>query len=722
MKNKWFVIIGVVSFFIIFLSFFFTTQLKVVSGMDEGDDKMIVLQNKVWKIHFSEKLKPASVNEKTVYVSNEKGEKQKVSLSLSNNQKTIMVEPPADGYSLLSQYYTLYVTKDIKSDLGRNMLKINKQTFTVKEKLPTADSKSKLNAHLLKRLKEEQRGIKSTVSIMDTAKEESSKSNDAGADFSETNVQVQGIDEGDVVKTDGSHIYQVVDGKVQIVKAVPSNQMSLESQIAFEQSFSPYQIFLHKDQLVIMGNSYGQMNMPMHNESSKIRIAPIHETTKVYIYNVKNKKSPKKVREIEIEGHLMSSRLMDGKVYLIANKYADIWLLKDNPEMDMRPKYFDSAKHTAIQPIDYNKIQYFPDSNESNFTNIAVIDLNNPKADISLSTYLGSGDNIYMSKDNLYLAVTNYYPYSTQNDPSFQLDTSVYKFTVKGMKVDFHSYSEVPGTVLNQFSMDEYKGYFRIATTKGQIWDDQRPSANNLYILDQNLKQVGELEDLARGERIYSARFMNDRIYIVTFKQTDPLFVIDGSNPQEPKVIGELKIPGFSNYLHPYDENHIIGFGHDTKVLSGKGERNQPIILTNGVKISLFDVSDMANPKEKFTEIIGGRGTYSPLNHDHKALLYDKKKNLFAFPITVYQNLENSQYDSSYEFQGVYVYNIDLNKGFTLKTKLSHQNPTAPYEEWENNIDRLLFIGNSLYTLSPQKISSYEIGSYKLQRELNLKK
>ncbi|QED47885.1 beta-propeller domain-containing protein [Cytobacillus dafuensis] len=722
MKNKWFIMIGVVSFFIIFFTFFFTTQLKVVSGMDVEDDKMIVLQNKVWKIHFSEKLKPSSVNEKTVYVSNEKGEKQKVSVSLSNNQKTIMVEPPANGYSLLPQYYTLYVTKDIKSDLGRNMLSINKQTFTVKEKLPTVDSKSKLNAQLLKRLKEEQRELK--TSEMNTAKEESSKSNDAGADYSETNVQVKGIDEGDVVKTDGSHIYQVVDGKVQIVKAVPSNQMSLESKITFEQSFSPYQMFLHKDQLVIMGHSYGNMNQPssQQNDSAKIRIAPIHETTKAYIYNVKNKKSPKKVREIEIEGYLMSSRLMDGKVYLIANKYADIWLLKDNPEMDMRPKYFDSAKQTAMQPIDYNKIQYFPDSNESNFTNIAVIDLNNPKADISLSTYLGSGDNIYMSKDNLYLAVTNYYPYSTQNDHSFQADTSVYKFTVNGMKVDFHSSSEVSGTVLNQFSMDEYKGYFRIATTKGQVWDDKRPSANNLYILDQNLKQVGELEDLARGERIYSARFMNDRIYIVTFKQTDPLFVIDGSNPQKPKVIGELKIPGFSNYLHPYDENHVIGFGHDTKVLTGKGEGNQPIILTNGVKISLFDVSDMANPKEKFTEIIGGRGTYSPLNYDHKALLYDKKKNIFAFPIAVYQNSENSQYESNYEFQGAYVYNIDLKKGFTLKTKLTHQDAKAPYEEWENNIERLLFIGKSIYALSPQKISSYEIGSYKQQGELNLKK
>ncbi|WNS73533.1 beta-propeller domain-containing protein [Bacillus sp. DTU_2020_1000418_1_SI_GHA_SEK_038] len=723
MKKKWLAIGGVITVTAVILSFFLITQLKVVSGMDTRNDKTIVLQNKIWKINFSEKLDSKSVNEKSVYVTDDKGELQNVTVNVSKEGNAIIVDPPAGGYSLDAKYYTLHVNSAIKSSFGRKLLSGKNQTFEVKATLPTVNSKSALNELLLKRLKEEEKQHKTGISFSTKeASQESAAADTSGSNYSETNVQVQGIDEADMVKTDGSHIYQVVDGKVQIIKAAPANTMSLESVITFDHSFSPYQVFIYKDQLIIIGHSYGKMAQPSQKEMTEIGIAPIHETTKAIIYNINNKQTPKKIREFEMEGSMLSSRLMNGKVYLVANKYPQLWILKDNPEIDIRPKYSDSLEKSGMKPVDYDHIQYFPDSNESNFTNIAVIDLDKPSEKISVSTYLGSGNNLYMSKNNLYLAVSNYYWFPMNADKSQQPDTTVYKFSIEDMKVEFHSSSEVPGTVLNQFSMDEYKGYFRIATTIGQAWDNNRPSSNNLYILDENLKQVGELEDLARGERIYSARFMNDRIYIVTFRETDPLFVIDGKDPNNPKVLGELKIPGFSNYLHPFDENHLIGFGYDTKVQSGKGSGNQPIILTDGVKISLFDVSDMSNPKVKFTEIIGGRGTYSPLNHDHKALLFHKKKNIFAFPITVYQNKQNSAYESTFEFQGAFVYNIDLKTGFHLQTKLTHQDPQAPYEEWENQINRIIYIGNSLYALSSTKISSYDLNSYKQQGELSLKK
>ncbi|MEH7125896.1 beta-propeller domain-containing protein [Bacillus sp. JJ1503] len=722
MKKKWFTIGGIFTVITVMFSFFLITQLKVVSGMDTRNDKTIVLQNKIWKFNFSAKLDPKSVNEKTVYVIDEKGQNQKVKVNVSKEGNSVIVEPPDGGYSLEAKYYTLHLSSDIKSALGKKLLSGKSQSFEVKDTLPSVKSKTALNELLLNRVKEEEKKHKTGFSIsVKESSQESAAADKSGSNYSETNVQVQGIDEADTVKTDGSHIYQVVDEKVQIIKAAPSDKMTLESVLSFDHSFSPYQLFIYEDQLIILGNSYGKMPYPTQKEIAKIAIAPVHETTKAIIYNIENKQTPKKIREFEMEGSLLSSRLMNGKVYLIANKYPDVWILKDNPEIDIRPKYSDSLEKPGLQPVDFDHIQYFPGSSETNFTNIAVIDLDKPTEKISVSTYLGSGNNLYMSKNNLYIAVSNYYWFPHIDGKSEQPDTTVYKFNVDGMKVEFHSSSEVPGTVLNQFSMDEYAGYFRIATTKGYVWDDKRPSANNLYILDENLKQVGELEDLARGERIYSARFMNDRIYIVTFRETDPLFVIDGKDPKNPKILGELKIPGFSNYLHPFDENHLIGFGYDTKV-SGKGPGNQPIILTDGVKISLFDVSDMSNPKEKFTEIIGGRGTYSPLNHDHKALLFDKKKNLFAFPITVHQNKPNSEYESTFEFQGGFVYNIDLRTGFHLQTKLTHQDPQAPYEEWENQINRIIYIGNSLYALSPTKISSYDLNSYHQQGELSLKK
>ncbi|WP_170289720.1 beta-propeller domain-containing protein [Cytobacillus depressus] len=591
------------------------------------------------------------------------------------------------------------------------------QAVEKKDGLPSFDSKSSLNSLLLKRFKAVAKEEKTSVA-MDMVSQESAKAESAGADYSETNVQVEGIDEGDLLKTDGTHIYQVSDGKVQIIQAAPANQMKVDSVISFETSFSPYQLFLYDDLLMVIGHSYGNMVQTNAKEMAKMMIAPIDETMKAVIYDVKNKQRPQKIRELEVEGSLLASRLMDGKVYVITNKYPQIWLLRENTQMDIRPKYSDSAKQTEMEPVDYSKIKYFPDSNETNFTNIAVIDLEKPTEKMSFSTYVGSGQNIYMSKNNLYLAVTNYESSLLGDNQS---KTTVYKFTVNGMEVEFKKSAEVPGNVLNQFSMDEYNGHFRIATTKGQVWNDRKPSANNLYILDENLTQVGKLEDLAKGERIYSARFMNDRIYIVTFRETDPLFVIDGKDPKNPQVLGELKIPGFSNYLHPIDDNHLLGFGYDTKVLSGKGAGNQPIILTDGVKLSIFDVTDMKNPQEKFTEIIGGRGTYSPLNYDHKAMLFDKKNHLFAFPISVYQNSKKSEFESIYEFQGAYVYNIDLQSGFSLKAKITHQDPKAPYEEWENNIQRLMYIGDSLYATSPEKISSYERHSLKKEGELSLK-
>lgn len=199
--------------------------------------------------------------------------------------------------------------------------------------------------------------------------------------------------------------------------------------------------------------------------------------------------------------------------------------------------------------------------------------------------------------------------------------TVIHKIAINQGNLEYQNFGEVTGQALNQFSMDENNGYFRIATTKNQTWpqfaeDDRKASYNNLYVLDKDLKTVGSVENLAEGEQIYSVRFMQDRAYMVTFKQMDPLFVIDLKDPKAPKVLGKLKIPGFSNYLHPYDENTLIGLGRDTKENEWGGATN------GGVKLSLFDVSDVENPKEIDSYVIGDSGASSIALDDHKAFFF----------------------------------------------------------------------------------------------------
>ncbi|MEK3854545.1 beta-propeller domain-containing protein [Cytobacillus sp. FSL H8-0458] len=721
MKHKWLFLGGITLILIIMASFSFFNKLKIVSTLGGANEELIVLNNKVWEVAFSKELNPDSVNSTSVYILNEEGEKEQVRTSLKNNNKSIEIQPPDEGYHLHSPHYTLVITDDIKTKRGQNLNQSVKTAFKVINTLPAIGSREKLNSYFSKMLKEERTFFSGRdMAVSEESSSAKSSEDSAGTDFSGTNVQVTGIDEADLIKTDGTHIYKISENKVQIIKAVPADKMELESLLTFNGDFSPYQLFIEGSQLIVLGHSYKDVPESIGKESPKKKIAPAFQSVKTIVYNIENKQKPKQIRETDIEGSLLASRLMDGKVYLITSYHPEYWILERNKNTDLRPRYYDTSESKEQQIVDYNEIKYFPGSQNANYINIAVLDLNAGRKPLAVTSYLGSGNEFYMSKNNLYLAATQYNNEIIADRQMPHPDTSIFKFNIKDGKVEFQTSAEIKGNVLNQFSMDEYNGNFRVVTTKGEAWDERTPSSNSLYILDRNLKQIGQLEDLAKGERIYSARFMNDRIYMVTFKETDPLFVIDGSNPEKPYILGELKIPGFSNYLHPLDENHLIGFGHDTKITGGKEAGSQPVIATDGVKISLFDVSDTSNPVEKDTEIIGGRGTYSPLNYDHKALLVDKKKNLYGFPISIYQNKEGSQFESTFDFQGALVYKITVQNGIELQSEITHQTEEAIYEEWEDAIERLIYIGEYIYSISPQKVDAYHTDGYQKAGELRL--
>jgi inhibitor of cysteine peptidase len=285
------------------------------------------------------------------------------------------------------------------------------------------------------------------------------------------------------------------------------------------------------------------------------------------------------------------------------------------------------------------------------------------------------------------------------------------------MNIDYKGKGEVPGHVLNQFSMDEYNDYFRIATTVGNVWEGS--SVNNVYVLDENMETVGKLEDLAKGEKIYSARFIGPRAYMVTFKKVDPLFVIDLSDPTNPKVLGKLKIPGYSDYLHPFDENHIIGIGKEAVDASEQevSQRSLDFAWYQGVKLALFDVSDVENPKEVSKFVIGDRGTDSEALYEHKAFLFDKSKQLLVIPISLHE-INRETYPNpgpttygDLTFEGAYVFTLNLEDGFKLKGRVTHTNMSftqsdsrSYYYSYGYEIRRSLYIDDVLYTASDRMI------------------
>jgi uncharacterized secreted protein with C-terminal beta-propeller domain len=256
--------------------------------------------------------------------------------------------------------------------------------------------------------------------------------------------------------------------------------------------------------------------------------------------------------------------------------------------------------------------------------------------------------------------------------------------------------------------MDEREGYFRIATTNGFSTRSGSSTSNNVYVLNASLGVTGKLEGLAPGEDIYSARFMGSRCYLVTFKKVDPLFVIDLSDPERPEVLGKLKIPGYSDYLHPYDENTLIGVGKETE----EAEEGD-FAWYQGVKISLFDVSDVSDPKEIAKFEIGDRGTDSPVLHDHKAFLFSRAKNLLVIPVLVAE-IDEGDYSGDvpanaygeYVYQGAYVFHVSPGQGIELRGRVTHIDDPLEFLKsgyWfdsELSVERSLYIDDFLYTIS----------------------
>jgi len=351
------------------------------------------------------------------------------------------------------------------------------------------------------------------------------------------------------------------------------------------------------------------------------------------------------------------------------------------------------------------------------YTTIMAINTQNDDQKATYATMLlGASSNLYVSLDNIYLTLPVWGGYVGD----FQ-KTSVHRIHIAGNNMTYVASGEFPGMVLNQFSMDEYGDYFRVATTTRE-----RTSRNHIYVLDMALNITGSLENLAPGETIYSARFMGERGYLVTFKQVDPLFVIDLKDPYGPEVLGYLKVTGYSDYLHPYDETHIIGIGKET---TDAGE----FAWYQGVKISLFDVTDVNNPREISKVEIGDRGTDSPVLWDHKAFLFDKSRNLLVMPILVAE-VDQSEYPEGVPswaygepvWQGAYVFHVSPDVGLNLTGGITHIESPDDLERGDYypysplSVTRSLYIGDVLYTISGAKIKMNSLENLDYINEVQL--
>jgi inhibitor of cysteine peptidase len=494
--------------------------------------------------------------------------------------------------------------------------------------------------------------------------------------YSTTNVQVSGVDEADTVKTDGEMMYIVRGSSVMIVAAHPEDSMETIAVIepsdvlGFEQGevrLAVSGLYVWEAKLVVVANVY-------EYEEVFDLWAYVLPTTRqvncqraiVSVFDLADPSKPLLESSTGISGSHLATRMIDGIVYMVAQ-----WGIYSMDGNVLIPKTWN---HDSRDDIDAGHIYYDGGTQCSDaFVNLMAVDVSDGKHK-EMSVVTGYASTVYMSMNALYLTYPKWSGDLMWAEDSLAPEdesttrTTIHKVEVDGLRMSAIATGEVRGWLLDQFSMDESGGMLRVATTTSWV-----SPGNNVYVLSADMVTIGSLEGLAPTERIYASRFLGDTLYLVTFRQVDPLFVIDLSAPSAPVVLGELKVPGFSSYLHPVSDGLVLGVGSQDGY----------------VKLSLFDVSDPANPTEADNYIVEDK-SWTPVSYDHKALLFDPARDLLVIPITTYD------YTSSYTSQSAaWAFNVSAEDGISLWGKVVHDET-----DYYSHIERSLYIDDTLYTLS----------------------
>ena len=512
----------------------------------------------------------------------------------------------------------------------------------------------------------------------------------ASGGHSETYEQVEGVSEADIIKTDGSYIYYVDEEGYNIHIVAAGNGKTKEvATITDNEDFTYYSdLYIGKDRLVVLGMSGSD--------------AAAEDTAAVIVYDIADRRNPKKESVYRQSGRILSSRMIGNHVYLITSDYI----------YDRHRRYVPYAtSEGSYRKIPATDICACPQYESTNYIVAGAVDITSgDKAKTSTKAILGGSETIYCNLENLYVTATDYRSYLMYNDAivkngaavaeeeaeeslsvkngeelnedTYTEKTLVIRMELKDGTIRVKASGKVPGRVLNQFSMDEKDGYLRIATT---AWKDKSGyDVNNLYILDQNLKQVSSMTGFAKTEQIKAVRYIGEKAYVITYEQTDPLFILDLSDPEHPVMEGNVKISGFSTLLVPADDKTLLGFGFSTESTEF-GE------ATDGLKLVTFDISDSAKPK--VADSVSFAGYESEIQYDHRALIVNGEKGYYAIP---YENYSNDAYDENEEGgidSGVLVIAVTKDQKIDLIRRFR--------ADVKEEVSRCVFIGDWIYALHP---------------------
>ena len=526
-----------------------------------------------------------------------------------------------------------------------------------------------------------------------TATKQSAATGESANSYSKTNIQEDNVDEGDLIKTDGSYIYRMTtsydektydsiyrltitqtdQGKLDVLYNTDLKELL---SITSDDTIDFHEFYLQKEQLFILYTK-------QHIEDNTARTQ-----TYIAICNLKDKEHPKLTQNLSQSGYYVSSRISNGYLYTISNFNETSLQNKKQYE-----EYIPSVNGKTISCDDL----YYPDNILMDSTYVVTsLSLDDHSDFKDTKAFSSSSGDTYVSDSAIYLYCTQY------NDVT---QTKISRIAYKNGTLTVGNSATVAGYFYDSFALSEKDGYLRmvatipadnislfrdLATEKASTENTVTEDVNALYILDSDMNLVSKLTGIAPGEQIYSARFLGDMGYFVTYRNTDPLYSVDLSDPKNPTIVGQLKIPGFSNYLHAYDDGILLGIGQDIDPATQ---------VSSGIKLSMFDISDPENVTERNKYVIEN-SEFSPALYDHKAIMINTDDNIFGFVYTTY--------DSSTDQYGYYfaTYTYDSKKGFveTARYRLNQKN------EYDYDSVRGIYIGDYLYLSNNEQIVSYKLG------------